>query len=56
MLFLSCKKKGVSVDLDYSAAENKVSFEAALSIRPLFVRTAGLRILVAGLPLLRKLR
>lgn len=53
---MPCKKKGVTVDLDYSAAENKVSFEAALSIRPLFVLTAGLRILVAGLPLLRKLR
>lgn len=53
---MPCKKKGVTVDLDYSAAENKVSFEAALSIRPLFVLTAGLRILAAGLPLLRKLR
>lgn len=53
---MPCKKKGVTVDLDYSAAENKVSFEAALSIRPLFVLTAGLRILLAGLPLLRKLR
>lgn len=58
MLFslMPCREKGVTVDLDYSAAENRVLFSARLSLRPLFALIAGVRILLAGLPLLRKLR
>lgn len=53
---MPCKEKGVTVDLDYSAAENTADFSACLSIRPLFVLRAGLVILWNSLPLLRKLR
>lgn len=53
---MPCKKKGVTVDLSYSAAENTADFSACLSIRPLFVLKAGLVILWNALPLLRKLR
>lgn len=53
---MPCKKKGVTVDLDYSAAENAVDFTAALSLRPLFALHAALRILWHALPILRKLR
>lgn len=58
MLFslMPCRKKGVTVDLDYSAAENTAGFSASLSIRPLFVLKAGLVVLWNALPLLRKLR
>ncbi len=58
MLFslMPCKKKGVTVDLDYSAAENTADFSASLSMRPLFALKAGLKILWNALPLLRKLR
>ncbi len=50
---LPCRKKGVTVDLDYSAAENKVDFEGTMSVRPLFVLTAGLKILWAGVPVIK---
>jgi len=53
---MPCKKKGVTVDLDYSAAGNTADFSACLSMRPLFVLKAGLVILWNALPLLRKLR
>ncbi len=53
---MPCKKKGVTVDLDYSAAENTADFSACLSMRPLFALKAGLVILWNALPLLRKLR
>lgn len=51
---MPCKEKGVTVDLDYSAAEHQVEFSAALSLRPIFLLTAGIALLVRGLPLLRR--
>lgn len=53
---LPCKKKGLSVDLDYSSLEHVVDFSACLSLRPLFALKAGLAILWHALPLLKKLR
>lgn len=53
---MPCKKKGVTVDLDYSAAENTAEFSACLSLRPLFAIKAALVILWNALPLLLKLR
>lgn len=45
---MPCKKRGVTVDLDYGLAENLVDFEAELSIRPFFVLAEGLRLLLKG--------
>lgn len=53
---LPCKKKGITVDLDYSAAENRVDFSACLSLRPLFALHMALKVLWSAIPLLRKLR
>lgn len=53
---LPCKEKGVSVDLDYSTLENTVDFSACFSLRPLFAVTAGVRVLLGALPVLRLLR
>lgn len=41
-------KRGVTVDLDYGLGENRVDFEAELSIRPFFVLAEGLRLVLKG--------
>ena len=53
---MPCKKKGVTVDLDYSAAENRVDFSTCLSLRPIFALHMALKVLWSAIPLLRKLR
>lgn len=52
---MPCKEKGVTVDLDYGAAEHRVDFSAFFSLRPVFLLTAGAALLVRGLPLLRRI-
>ncbi len=51
----NCKRKAVTVDLDYSAPENLVDFSARVSVRPLSVLKEGLSLLIKGFPVLRKL-
>ena len=53
---MPCKKKGVTVDMDYSAAEGLVDFSARLALRPLFLLTAGVKVLTGAMPLLKMLR
>ncbi len=48
-----CRKKAVTVDLDYQAEENLVDFSAKLSILPLFVIKEGISLLIHSMPLLR---
>lgn len=50
-----CKKKAVSVDLDYDVEENRVEFSAKLSILPLFLIKEGISLLIHGLPPARRL-
>lgn len=45
---LPCRKRGVTVDLDYGREEALVDFSAELSIRPFFVLAEGLRLLLKG--------
>lgn len=51
---MPCKRKGVTVDLDYAAADNTVSFSAVLSIRPASVLKQALILFFRGLKPLRK--
>ncbi len=50
-----CRKKAVTVDLDYQAEENQVDFSARLSILPLFLIKEGISLLIHALPPVRKL-
>lgn len=50
-----CKKKGVTVDLDYTSEENLVDFSALLSLRPIYVLKEGVSLLIKGLPVLKGL-
>lgn len=52
---LPCRKKGVTVDLDYGIEENRVDFSAELSILPFFVAAEGLRLVVKSLRPLKKI-
>lgn len=45
-----CRKKAVSVDLDYGCEENTVNCSARISILPLFVLKEGISLLIQGLP------
>ncbi len=45
-----CRKKAVTVDLDYKAEEDQVDFSARLSILPLFLLKEGVSLLIHGLP------
>lgn len=51
---LPCKKKAVSVDLNYNIAENRVDFYAIASIRLIHCMKEALKVLIKGLPLLRQ--
>lgn len=53
---MPCRKKAVTVDLDYQAGENMVDFWGKVSILPLFALKEGLAVLVKGLPFLKKMR
>lgn len=50
-----CRKKAVTVDLDYKSEENTVDFSAKISIRPIFVLKEGLSLLIKAMPSLRRL-
>lgn len=52
---LPCRRKGVTVDLDYGIEENRVDFSAELSILPFFVAAEGLRLVVKSLRPLKKI-
>lgn len=52
---LPCKQKGLTVDLDYDAAENRVEFTGELSIVPIFVIKEALVLLVKSLKPLKKI-
>lgn len=52
---LPCKKKGVTIDLDYGLAENRVDFSAELSILPFFVVAEGLRLVLKSIRPLKKI-
>lgn len=52
---LPCRRKGVTVDLDYGRSESRVDFSAELSIRPIFVIWEGLRLLVRSQGPLKKI-
>lgn len=52
---MPCRRKGVTVDLDYSAEESRVAFSAELSIRPLFVAKELLVFLFKSLRPVRKI-
>lgn len=49
-----CRKKAVTVDLDYQAEENLVDFSARISIRPFTVLAEGISLLIKALPILWK--
>lgn len=51
-----CRKKSVSVDLDYSHQEHQVDFSATISIRVLFLLIEGLILLYRVLPFFKKLQ
>lgn len=53
---LPCKKKFVTVDLDYQAPQYQIDFSAHLSLRPLFGLIYGLGLLLKGAPAIRKLQ
>lgn len=50
---LPCRKKGVSVDMDYGEKEDRVLFSGEFALRPLFVIKEGLAVLFGGLPFFR---
>ncbi len=50
-----CKRKAVTVDLDYGAPDNAVDFTARLSLRPIYVLKEGISLLIKGLPVLKGL-
>lgn len=52
---LSCRKKAVSVDLDYQSTEDRAELSAKVSILPLYVLKEGISLLIKGLPVVRKL-
>jgi len=52
---MSCRKKSVSVDLDYQSPEDRVEFSSKVSILPLYVLKEGISLLIKGLPVVRKL-
>lgn len=52
---LPCKKKGVTVDLDYSAGEPQVDFSARLSIRPVVILWEGLKLFFKSLRPLKRI-
>lgn len=52
---MPCRKKGVTVDLDYDARESSVIFSAWLSIRPIFVVKELLVLLFRSLRPVRKI-
>ena len=52
---LPCKRKGVTVDLDYGLWENRVDLSAELSILPFFVVMEGLRLVLKSLRPLKKI-
>lgn len=49
-----CKKKSVTVDLDYQAEENKVVFFGKISILPLLLLKEAVVLLVKSLPFIKK--
>lgn len=53
---LPCKKKAVSVDLDYHAEENHVDFSGKISILPFFVLKEGIVLLIKGFPFIKKFK
>lgn len=52
---LPCKRKGVTVDLDYDAPENLVDFSGEISILPVFVLKEALVLVIKGLRPLKKI-
>ncbi len=48
-----CRKKAVTVDLDYGSPENRVDFSARLTLRPLYVLKEGISLLIKSFPILR---
>lgn len=56
MLFglMPCRKKGVTVDLNYSVPDDTVDFSAVISISPIFLLKEGISLLLKGLPLFKK--
>lgn len=52
---MPCKKKGITVDLNYDTEEAKVDFSMELSILPIFALKEGLVLLLKGLRPLRKI-
>lgn len=52
---LPCKRKGVTVDMDYELEESRVDFSAELSIRPVFVIWEGLRLVLKSMRPLKKI-
>ncbi len=52
---LPCKDKGVTVDLSYDLWESRVDFSAELSMRPFFVLTEGLKLVLKSLRPLRRI-
>lgn len=57
MLFgiTNCRKKGVTVDLDYQAPEDKVVFTAVVSVLPIFALKEGLSLIIKALPVFKDL-
>ena len=54
--YVRCKRKKISVNVDYKAEENQVDFAMVLSIRPIFVIAAGIRALIKAIPLVRRVK
>lgn len=52
---MNCRKKAVSVDLDYDSSEDRAELSAKVSILPLYVLKEGISLLIKGLPVVRKL-
>ena len=53
---LPCRKKGVTVDLDYGAREHRIDFSGKLTAAPLFLLREAVVLLWKGLPLFKKLQ
>lgn len=51
----NCRKKAVSVDLNYTTPEDTVIFTARVSILPLFVMKELVSLLINGLPVLKRM-
>lgn len=52
---MNCRRRAVSVDLDYQSPEDRAEFSAKVSILPLYVLKEGISLLIKGLPVVRKL-